>query len=336
MRVVVASLVMALGAGAALLAQAPLERLSVDLLDVQPPSARVGGEPGSMTTRQVPCRTLPATEVRQRIVEVAVQEWGFFGFTVADYTETEDDDDGGGNGWRRRRLPPETAIRVASSIAGYWSVTPSGGWIVSNQNRVWAGDDGAAARWRYPWSAAFVSWVMCEGGLGATAQFQRAVAHHAYIDQAIRARADAASRAAYVAHDRGETAVTPGDLLCTSRRPVYRTLAERRRQLGAGARTHCDIVVKVEAASGRIFAIGGNVRGSVSLKVLPPASVQPRRAEDLSPPGARPIFAHLKLRAAPVTIDVFEASPTLAALGCGRPAGLAVLGRQAACALSLD
>lgn len=39
--------------------------------------------------------------------------------------------------------------------------------------------------------------------------------------------------------------------------------------MGAGARSHCDIVVKVEEPRGRVLAIGGNVRGVVSLKELP-------------------------------------------------------------------
>ena len=155
-----------------------------------------------------------------------------------------------------------------ASIAGYWAVTPEGSWIVGRQNDDWKGPDGIGARWNAPWSAAFISWVMCEAGLGKAAQFQRAIAHHAYIDQAIRARDGRAAQAAFAAYDMGETAINPGDLLCSSRRPVYRTLAERRRQPGVGARTHCDIVVKVDETRERILAIGGNVRATVSLKLL--------------------------------------------------------------------
>ena len=214
-------------------------------------------------------------------------------------------------------------------------MTPSGGWILDRQNRLWNGPLGAGERWRYPWSAAFISWVMCESGLGGAEEFQRAVAHHAYIDQAIRARDRPASRAAYAAYERGEAAVAPGDLLCTSRRPVYRTLADRRRQMGTGARTHCDIVVKVDAEDGRVFAIGGNVRGSVSLKVLPATSVQVPRASAGTPSSARPVFAHLKLRRASPLANAFDASPTLRALGCHGPAGPAA-GRGATCALSQD
>jgi hypothetical protein len=303
--------------------QTPVDRLPLTKLDVTPPSARVVGEPGSMRVRSLPCRTLPATAVRQRLVDVAVQEWGYFGFIVLDQTEDDEEDEGGGfaarrerrgRGWGRADGP-----RVAASIAGYWSVTPEGSWIVANQNRAWNGENGAFARWEYPWSAAFISWVMCEAGLGETSQFQRAVAHHTYIDQAIRASgASAAARAAYVAREPGETSVRTGDLLCTARRPEYQSLAERRRQMGQGARTHCDLVVKVDEPGGRILAIGGNVRGSVSLKILAgvgmPGGLRPARAAEM--PGGRAVFAHLALRTIPLQVDAFDASPTLRALGC--------------------
>jgi hypothetical protein len=297
--------------------QTPLDRLPPATLDVRPPSARVGGEPGRMTARPLPCQSPAPAGIRRRIVEIAVQEWGFFGFSILDQTERDEDEF---EPWRGRRGRNRAdAPRVAASIAGYWMVTPEGGWILGNQNAAWNGPDGAEARWRSPWSAAFISWVMCEAGLGDAGQFQRAVAHHVYIDQAIRARGVTGARAAYAAYEAGEVAVAPGDLLCTARRPEYQTLAERRRQLGQGARTHCDIVVKVDAPARRILAIGGNVRGSVSLKVLPatPTATGLRPARATEAPGGRNIFAHLSLRPGPVQLEAFDQSPTLRAVGCG-------------------
>ncbi len=314
--------------------QAGFERLAPDVFDVVPPSALVRGAPGRMTVQAPACRTLPTGETRQRIVDVAVQEWGFFGFRVVDQTNVNNSvndsvargnggDNGGGSssdarrGRRRRsRLSPEESERVAASIAGYWAVTPEGSWIVERQNDSWNGPRGTASRWNAPWSAAFVSWVMCEAGLGGTNQFRRAVAHHAYIDQAIRARDGRASEAAFTAYDAGETAIEPGDLLCSARRPAYRTIAERRRQMGVGARSHCDVVVKVDEAGERILAIGGNVRGTVSLKLLPAV----RRAGEPLRLGAggeaRPMFAHLKLRAEPIGADALDTSPTIRVFGC--------------------
>ena len=294
------------------------DRLPPNVFDVLPPSARVQGAPGAMTIRQTSCRNVPAAQMRRRIVELAVQEWAFFGFAIVDQTDVEDD-----NGFPRRSRRPGDAqsTRVAASIGGYWSVAPGGDWIIGSQNKIWNGLDGVEARWRFPWSAAFVSWVMCEGGLRDSDQFQRAIAHHVYIDQAIRARDQRASRAAFIAYNAGETAVAPGDLLCTSRRPAYSTVEDRRRQMGTGARTHCDIVVKVDPAAERILAIGGNVRGTVGLKILPTVNAGGAlRWDDRSQVRrGRAVFAHLKLRAAPSEGDAFDTSPTIKALGCAGP-----------------
>jgi hypothetical protein len=144
---------------------------------------------------------------------------------------------------------------------------------------------------------------MCEAGLTSSAQFQRAIAHHTYIDQALRARDGGAPQAMFVARDAGEAAIAPGDLLCASRRPAYRTLAERRRQMGSGARSHCDIVVDVDEPGRLLRAVGGNVRGVVSMKIFPLVreTGRPPRADTAD--EERPLFAHLQLRAAPMVAD---------------------------------
>lgn len=297
-------------------------RLPAAVLDVAPPSARVRGEPGTMTVQPRVCPTLPITEVRRRIVDIAAQEWGFFGFRVAAPTDFDDNDPGRsdppgdapspeGRRGRRGRLPPAEASRVAASIAGYWAVTPEGSWIVARQNEAWSGPYGIASRWNAPWSAAFISWVMCEAGLGAPAQFRRAIAHHAYIDQAIRARDGREPQGAFVAHDPGEAAIEPGDLLCSSRQPAYRSLAERRRQMGVGARSHCDIVVSVDQQ--HVRAIGGNVRGVVSLKAFPASRAPGAQLRVDNFDDERPMFAHLKLRATPIIATALNSTPTVKA-----------------------
>ena len=229
------------------------------------PEARVSGETGRMAIRIRDCRPVQNADIRRRIVELAVQEWAFFGFSVVDRTDDgglEPEPGGWRSGWGRS---PEENARVAGSIGGYWAVTPDGAWIIESQNTIWNRPDNETARWRYAWSAAFVSWVMCESGLASMDEFQRDVAHHRYIDQAIRARDGGSPRSAFAAYQPGEAPIAPGDLLCTARRPAYRTLADRRRQMATGARTHCDIVVKVDEPAGRVLAIGGNVRGTVGL-----------------------------------------------------------------------
>jgi hypothetical protein len=311
--------------------QAGRARLPPNVFDVVPPSVLVRGAPGAMTVQPRACRTLPTGATRRRLVDVAVQEWGFFGFPIADPTDANDwggrGDDAAGagdsspdqprGGRRLSRLGAEEAARVAASIAGYWAVTPEGSWIVERQNDAWMGPDGTAVRWNAPWSAAFVSWVMCEAGLGSMDQFQRAIAHYTYIDQAIHARDGRTLRSAFVAYDAGEAAITPGDLLCASRRPAYRTIAERRRQMGVGARSHCDVVVKVDEDRERILVLGGNVRGAVSLKLLPAIRVadKPLRPKNMGA-DTRPIFAHLKLQADSIDANALDSSPTIKAFGC--------------------
>ena len=81
--------------------------------------------------------------------------------------------------------------------------------------RVWIG-----SRWRNPWSAAFISWVICESGVDELSRFKRAVAHHAYIDQAIVNREKDNELGLYFAYDVGEETIQPGDLLCRGSRLI--------------------------------------------------------------------------------------------------------------------
>ncbi|HEY8519526.1 MAG TPA: DUF2272 domain-containing protein [Gammaproteobacteria bacterium] len=337
----------AVAAGHAQEAPVFLQRLPLERLDAPPPASRVRGEPGAFAVEGAVCRAEPPADVRRRIVDLVVQEWAFFGFAVMDETDPAT--------WARRPRPfteaeraraererqreleatlrdpasraqalrqLQEAARVAPSIAGYWAATPDGGWIVERYNAAWRASGGLVTRWRDPWSAAFISWVMCEAGFASPAQFQRAIAHHTYIDQAIRARDGRAPDAVYVAHEPGEAEVVPGDMLCLARRPAYRTLAERREHMGVGARTHCDVVVKVDEERQRFLAIGGNVRGTVGLKLLPAErqSNGPLRPVDRAAvvPGAATTFAHLKLRAAPIEPNALDTSATMAALACAR------------------
>jgi hypothetical protein len=135
------------------------------------------------------------------------------------------------------------------------------------------------------------------------------------VDQAIRARDGQAAQAGFIAYDIGERTVEPGDLLCSGRRPVYRNLAERRRQMGVGASSHCDVVVAVDVPGERILAIGGNVLRSVSLKVLA-AERAPEGGLRARTTSSAPLFAHLKLRADPIAPNALADSRVLAAFAC--------------------
>jgi len=276
------------------------------------------------------CRTGPEAWIRRRIVDIAVQEWAVFGFQTVDARLVE-----------ARSLPDgvlpdavnpaltaprqaramvrfggwEDARRFDRTIAGYWSATPAGARVVARQNRQWRSSEGQVS-WVEPWSAAFVSWVVCEAGLAREEWFARDIAHWTYLDQAIRAADDPTSGAAYRAHDPGEAEIAPGDLLCNSRgATAYRRLADRRPEMGRYAPAHCDIVVRV--GDDRVNVIGGNVVNGVTLTILPlirrdGGHPRPVSGDDLA--GARSYFAHLKLRGDPVEPNAMDQSPTIRAL----------------------
>lgn len=287
-----------------------INRASREQLDVTPPSARVSGEPGQMQIVDRSCRQYPLTEVRQRIVDIATQEWRWFGASVIDMTSQQELDRNAGRlprFWRTNWMDESEARRLAGDVAGYWAAAPDSSWIVNKQNQRW-NELGITARWRDFWSAAFISWVMCESGLGEPQQFARAIAHHTYIDQAIRARDGLEPEAAYVAYDIGEQEILPGDMLCRGSRPEYRNLDERRAHMGQGARSHCDVVVELDADLEQIKVIGGNVRGSVRMKLLPAGKGKSGHYMPL-PYGGRHMFSHLKMNLSPT-----DSKSTLAGL----------------------
>ncbi|MDA9909365.1 DUF2272 domain-containing protein [Gammaproteobacteria bacterium] len=275
----------------------PVERLPRETLDVLPPSERVTGIPGEMRISDRSCHQYPASQVRQRIVDIATQEWAWFGYSVLDMTSPAELDANAGRSrrwWRSNWMSEQEARRVSDDIAGYWAAAPDSSWLLERQNERWR-EQGITARWRDFWSAAFISWVMCESGLGESEQFQRAIAHHSYIDQAIRARDGLEPKAAFTAYDVGEAEIVPGDLLCRGSRPEYLNLEQRRGQMGEGARTHCDVVIELDTANKQIKVVGGNVRGAVRMKLLPGEITGSGHFQPL-PYGGRSIFSHLKLR----------------------------------------
>lgn len=323
-----------LGAAAST-AQSTAARLPPDVFDVIPPETRVAGPPGRMRVVETRCRPGRVDWARRRIVDIAVQEWAVFGFQTIDATAVQTRalpegvvaDAANPELARPRQTRPLTRVgrwesdrRLAATIAGYWSATPDGPRVVSRQNDQWRDGEGEI-NWVQPWSAAFVSWVMCEAGLDRPEVFERDISHRVYIDQAIRARDGQAPEAAYVAHDPGEAAIVPGDLLCNARGSArYRTLADRRRELDEYAPTHCDIVVSV--GEDRLAVVGGNVINGVSLTLLPLVRDEgghPRPVAEQDLAGARTIFAHLSLRAPAIEGAAIEASPTVRALNAQVP-----------------
>src|SRR5437773_12367672 len=79
--------------------------------------SRVRGTPGQMTVQQAGCRTLPAAETRRHIVDIAVQEWAFFGFSIVEPGGEDFDiiDE------RHSLDSQQVAVRGAASIPGSWA-----------------------------------------------------------------------------------------------------------------------------------------------------------------------------------------------------------------------
>lgn len=133
------------------------------------------------------------------------------------------------------------------------------------------------------WSAAFVSYVIRQAGVGAGA-FQFANAHRAYIYDAFAASAaehnGAANGGIYRACPLTATRPRPGDLICQQRESALAgeseaAVRERIRGELAGAaaartvrRTHCEVVAHVDAAARKVYTVGGNVNQSVSARKL--------------------------------------------------------------------
>lgn len=173
-----------------------------------------------------------ADEITDRMVATARAEWEYFGRqTMKDGQVTHPG---------HKESDPGYSDRVGV----YWE----------SVNRNLTGKD----TWE-PWSAAFMSWVMRQAGLGPRFTYSEWHAH--YIRRAIRARRNLDENEVFWAYRLSERAPRVGDLVCYARqadidfdhqKDVYKS--------------HTDLVVEVRP--GEIDVIGGNVQDSVTLKTL--------------------------------------------------------------------
>lgn len=183
--------------------------------------------------------TATADPKTDRMLEIARQEWKFFGqqtigrdgkVSHPGHTETEE------GYWQR--------------VGTYWK----NGVFLS-----WTGKDTDEA-----WSAAFMSYVMREAGLGQRFHYSEWHAH--YINEAIDGRAEGDDNCAFWGFRLEERSPQVGDLVCYARQDDVDF--EHRPEV---YKSHCDLVVAVRP--GEVDVIGGNVQDSVTLKTL---STDPR------------------------------------------------------------
>lgn len=278
------------------------------------PAARVALKDGAWSVVDASCPTLPADAgLRQRIVDVAAEEWARFGFQVEEIQKTglsvvARPEHGSIVPRAANRVRPgitrrvlrlgrmEDSQRIAPAIGGYWATTPGAiGLDIQNRLRAVLDETG----WAVAWSAAFVSYDMCAAGVSDLEQFARNEAHWVYVDQAIAAADGKAPRAVYRARDPGLGLPRPGDLVCMDRGGNgLRTVEDKRLKPGEMP-LHCDIVVKVDRKGAMVAMIGGNVVQSVTMtlvNIVPAAHGKPARMQsDEDIPGGRGAFAVLAL-----------------------------------------
>ncbi len=114
----------------------------------------------------------------------------------------------------------------------------------------------------WAWSAVFISWVMRKAGLDDR-QFLTGDSHSMYV---VDAR-DGILPAPAFRIEPVPAMPRPGDVICAARgRDKYLVSPD---EIGFGTTPmHCDIVVEVDPAARLVKAIGGNVQQSVSMELI--------------------------------------------------------------------
>jgi hypothetical protein len=233
--------------------------------------------------------TTPGATARERIVEIAMQEWRRWGSQTVrlgrDDTacvtfsplpapaplDVQADTDAGITGITAQSSADQDAD-PDSAEAGCVSfpdgtgmeATPLGCqmarhyWGIVGQ----APDCGQVTRPSWAWSAVFISWVLRKAGLDDR-QFLTGQSHSMYV---VDARDGILPRPAFRLEPVPALPRT-GDIICAprGRDKFLDDIAE----IGFGTTPmHCDIVVSVDRAARLVKAIGGNVQQSVSMEEI--------------------------------------------------------------------
>ena len=195
---------------------------------------------------------------RADAIAIALREWRLWGSPV--------DDDPPGTRPPPGDNKPERYPGLWQRVGEYWWEGEDAGSVTA----YWTGKHDANGRVftaredsHFPWSAAFISYIMRIAGAGE--RFPYAAAHAEYINAA-KAQADAGGGPLIVTAERPDRyAPQAGDIICLGR-GGSRALSYD--QLPTGSFPgHCDMVVG--AGGGQLSVIGGNVDDSVTEKHIP-------------------------------------------------------------------
>jgi len=186
-------------------------------------------------------------------------------------------------------------------LTQYWSAVPG---FCNATAAASAARHSAAHDPDYPWSAAFVCFVMRTAGVRLNDGFVFGPRHMEYIVGSLRNRERGDHRRPFWLVDHmeleHEVAPEPGDLLCFNRGTSEHTYASLRSRFWSGGRqntptsgiSHCRIVVGISSSGRRrsVAAIGGNESDSVRLTHIPADQFG-----NIPNPMTRRIFGMIKL-----------------------------------------
>ena len=211
--------------------------------------------PGSEYDRVPPFARRPYEPFsRESAVAIALREWRVFGQPVDDSPPLEGP-------------PPEDDAANPARQPGLWQRVGEYWWIgVSPESRAssWTGKHDSSgsefppgSRGAFPWSAAFISYVMRIAGAGD--RFPYSQSHATYIAAGVRRNGYAV-----VGHPIDGYAPQLGDIICAGRDKGKRVHYV---QLPRSFPAHCEIVVSISA--GQLSAVSGNVGAAVTLTHVP-------------------------------------------------------------------
>lgn len=125
------------------------------------------------------CAEHKKNNLRLELVQAARREWVRFGSRAIDVSGER-----GPARFLRYRFPEMPSGRQAADqglllrIGNYWAVVPTGLQAIDMQNRIWHSRQDSG--WEPHWSAAFISWLMCESEV-SVAGFKRSALHWEYV-----------------------------------------------------------------------------------------------------------------------------------------------------------
>lgn len=253
-----------------------------------PPTARPQAMPLPQAQAQAPS-PMPGATPRQRIVQIALQEWQRWGGQTIrigrDDTacvvssplpqppalpdDIEEILQNGSLHASSADTDESFGTTAAPGCAGFpdgtgMEATPQGCALAQ---RYWAivgkeVDCQQITEGRWAWSAVFISWVLRQAGLNER-QFLTGQSHSMYV---VDAR-DGILPAPAFRLEPLPAMPRPGDILCAGRgRDKYLASVD---EIGFGTTPmHCDIVVEIDATARVVKTIGGNLQQSVSMELV--------------------------------------------------------------------